>query len=129
MHSGTGPTDPVFSRWTKFPDKPRSMKLCTGAMVTNVLKEFVEEAGLDPAEFAFHSLRSGSVTQMNARGIGREEANDRGNYAKKSIMVQTVYNSNDTGRGPLASSNSDIGRMVGAKDIQRQMGVAYEARK
>ena len=129
LHSGTGPTDPVFSRWTQFPGKPRSMKLCTGAMVTNVLKEFVEKAGLDPSEFAFHSLRSGSVTQMNAHGLGWEEANARGNYAKKSIMVQTVYNSNDTGRGPLASSNSGIGRRVGAKNIQRQMGVAYEVEK
>jgi hypothetical protein len=98
-------------------------------MVTNVLKEILEEAGLDPAEFAFHSLRRGSVTQMNAHGIGREEANARNNYAKKSIMVQAVYNSNDTGRGPLASSNSGIGRRVGAKDIQRQMGVAYEVEK
>ena len=98
-------------------------------MVTNVFNPFVETAGLAPAEFAFRSRRSGSVTQMKAQGIGRGEDNARGNYAKKSIMVQTVYNSNDTGRGPLATSNSGIGRRVGAKNIQRQMGVAYEVEK
>jgi hypothetical protein len=94
-------------------------------MVSNMLKEYVKEAELDPAEFSIHSLRKGAVTQLNAHGIQREEANARGNYAKSSVMVETVYNQNDTGRGPLASSSTDIGRRVGVADIRRQMHVSY----
>ena len=126
-HSGAGPEDPIFSRYTQFPGKPRMLKVCTPKMVSNMIKEFVKAAGLDPRGFALHSLRKGCATQLNAYGVAREEANARGNYAKDSILVQTVYNGNDTGRGPLAASNSGIGRRVGVKDVSRQFGAAYEA--
>jgi hypothetical protein len=126
-HSGAGPGDPLFSRYTQFPGKPRAKKVCTPKMVIKVLKAMVLEAGLDPDEFSLHSLRKGCATQLNAHGIGLEEANARGNYARDSRMVQTVYNSNDTGRGALSSSSSGIGRRVGAKDVSRLGGVAYDA--
>jgi hypothetical protein len=125
-NSGTGPQDPLFSRYTQFPGKPRSRKVCTPKMVVSVLKALVKEAGLDPDEFSLHSLRKGCVTQLNAHGIGLEEANARGNYARDSIMVRTVYNGNDTGRGALSSSSSGIGRIVGAKDVSRLGRIAYD---
>jgi hypothetical protein len=125
---GTGPEDPLFSRYTQFPGKPRMMKVCTRKLVASTIKTYVASAGLDPVEFTSHSLRKGCVTQLNAHGIAREEANARGNYSKSSVMVQTVYNLNDTGRGPLASSSSGIRRRVGVKDVRRQMGVEYGER-
>jgi hypothetical protein len=127
LHSGAGPQEPLFSRYTQFPRKPRMFKACTPGMVAVVIKKYIADAGLDPDEFSIHSLRKGCITQLNADGIGREEANARGNYAKDSTLVQTIYNGNDTGRGPLASSSSGIGRRVGVKDVRRQMGAAYEA--
>jgi hypothetical protein len=126
-HSRAGPEDPIFSRYAQFQGKPRMLKKCTPKMVNNIIKEFVRAAGLDPKGFALHSLRKGFVTQLKAYGVEREEAKARGNYAKDSIMVQTVYNCNDTGRGPFAASNSDIVRRVGVKDVSRQFGAAYEA--
>jgi hypothetical protein len=86
------------------------------------------ECGSGSSGVASHSLRKGCVTQLNAHRIAREEANARGDYSKSSVMVQTVHNLNDTGRGPLASSSSGIGRRVGVKDVRRQMGVEYEER-
>jgi hypothetical protein len=127
MYSGSGPEDPLFSRYTQFPGKPRMLKACTGKMVAKVIKEFVERAGLNPKEYAFHSLRKGCITQLNAFGVGLEEANARGNYARASVMVQTVYNQNDTGRGPSAASGSGVGRRMGVEDAQKQRGAAYEA--
>ena len=126
-YSGSGPEDPLFSRYTQFPGKPRMLKACTGKMVAKVIKEFVEKAGLSPREYAFHSLRKGCITQLNAFGVELEEANARGNYARTSVMVQTVYNQNDTGRGPSAASGSGVGRRMGVEDAQKQMGAAYEA--
>jgi hypothetical protein len=126
LHSGSGPGEPLFSRYTQFPGKPRKLKVCIPKMVVEVLKGFVEKAGLDPKEFSLHSLRKGCVTQLNAHGIGQEEANARGNYARGSELVRTLYNSNDTGRGALSSSSSGIGRKVGVKDISRLSRVAYE---
>jgi hypothetical protein len=126
LYSGSGPGEPVFSRYVQFPGRAKSYKKCIPKMITEVIKKYVREAGLDPVEFSIHSLRKGCVRQMNADGIEKEETNARGNYAKESIMVQTVYNSNDTGRGPLSSSTTGIGRRVGVKDVSRQMGAAYE---
>jgi hypothetical protein len=56
-------------------------------MTTTVIKNFVIKAGLDPVQFAFHSLKKGSITQLNTNGIEREEANTRENYARESVMV------------------------------------------
>jgi hypothetical protein len=127
LHSGSGPGDPLFSRYTQFPGKPRMKKVCTPYMVVKVLKALVKEAGLDPNEFALHSLRKGCATQLQAHGIQLEEANARGNWAQGSTLVQTVYNANDTGRGALSSSTTGLGRRVGVKDVSRQGIVAYEA--
>jgi hypothetical protein len=74
------------------------------------------------------SLRKGCITQMNVFGVGLEETKARGNYSRASVMVQTVYNQNDTGRGPLAASSSGVGRRVGVEDARKQMEAAYEAR-
>jgi hypothetical protein len=41
-------------------------------------------------------------------------------------MVQTVYNSNDTGRGALSLSSSGVGRMLGVKGISRLSRGTYE---
>jgi integrase len=70
LHSGAGPEDPLFSRYTQFPGKPRMKKKCTSNIVVKVLKALVKEVGLDPNEFSLHSLRRGCATQLNAHGIG-----------------------------------------------------------
>jgi hypothetical protein len=41
-------------------------------------------------------------------------------------MVRTVYNGNDTGRGALSLSSSDIGKIVGVKDVGRLGRIAYD---
>jgi hypothetical protein len=98
LHSGSGPENPLFSRYTQFPKKPSMKKVCTPYMVVKVLKALVQEAGLDPEEFSlqgefslrsFHSLRRGCVTQLRAHGVQLEEANARGNWAQGSTLVQT----------------------------------------
>jgi hypothetical protein len=48
MHSGSGLVDPLFSRYIQFPGKPRMRKMCTGGVVSKVIKGFVGKAGLDP---------------------------------------------------------------------------------
>jgi hypothetical protein len=67
---------------------------------------------------------------MNAFGVGLNETNARGNYSRASVitMVQTVYNQNDTGRGPSASSGSGVGRRIGVEDARKKIGAAYELR-
>jgi hypothetical protein len=127
LHSGSAPEDPLFSRYTQFPGKPRMKKVCTPYMVVKVLKALVKEAGLDPNEFSLHSLRKGCVTQLRAHGVQLKETNARGNWAQGSTLVETVYNANDTGREAWSSSTSGLGRRVGVKDISRQGRVAYEA--
>ena len=75
---------------------------------------------MDPKEYANHSLRKGAVTQMNAYGCTREETKARGNYSKESILVDTVYNHNNTGRGPTAASSSALGRDITREDVYKQ---------
>jgi hypothetical protein len=125
LMSGAGPRDPLFSRYLQFPGKLRSLKKCTGKMITKAIKEMVLRAGMDPGQFAFHSVRKAAITQLKAHGIVREEANARGNYSRDSVMVNTVYNSNEGGRGPLASSSSGLGRRIEEEDIRRVLGAKY----
>lgn len=127
--SGAGPSDPLFSLYMQFPGKLKMLKTCQGSMVTKVLKEFLLRVELDPKEFAFQSLKKSAVTQLNTHGVEREEAKARGNYFRSLAMVQTAYNLNNTSRGPSTSSGLGIGRMVGAKDVRRHMGVSYEAER
>lgn len=42
--------------------------------INHVVKKLAASAGLDPASFGAHSLRSGFVTEAGRRGVSRNEA-------------------------------------------------------
>ena len=116
--SGATSHEPLFSRrvWT---GKKVTFKKLHPKMLSEAIKSAATHLGLDPTEFSNHSLRKGAVTQMKASGCSREETKARGNYSKDSIMIDSVYNHDNTGRGPLAASSSGIGREVTKVDVMR----------
>ena len=119
QRSGATSREPLFSRRVHTGRKITHKKLHS-KMLAEAIKEAAVALDMDPTEFSNHSLRKGAVTQMNAYGCSREETKARGNYSKNSIMIDTVYNLNNTGRGPLAASSSEQGREVTREDVLRQ---------
>ena len=93
-------------------------------MMATLVKDTAQGLGLDEKEFANHSLRKGTVTQMNASGCRREETNARGNYSRESVLVNIVYNHNNTGRGPTGASSSSEGRDITIDDVRRHSKTA-----
>ena len=118
-NSGALAEEPVFSRRVNT-GKAITYKKLTPKMLATVIKGAAVAMGMDPREYANHSLRKGAVTQMNAYGCSREETKARGNYSKESILVDTVYNHNNTGRGPTAASSSANGRDITREDVYKQ---------
>jgi hypothetical protein len=93
-------------------------------MLATLIKDTAQELGLDEKEFANHSLRKGAVSQMKASGCPREETNARGHYSCESILVNTVYNHDNTGRGPTGASSSSGGRDLTLEDVRRHSKTA-----
>ena len=122
LKSGSMSQEPLFSRRTLIKGKQSHKKL-QSKMLTQAIKGAALRLNMDPSEFASHSIRKGAVTQMNAFGCAIEETNSRGNYSKSSKMVQTVYNHDSTGRGPLAASSSSVGRDITRDDIAKHLKV------
>lgn len=59
---------------------------------------------------------------MNASGCPREEANSPGHYSRES--VNTVYNYNNTGRGPTGTSAASGSSDVTLADVRRHSKTA-----
>jgi integrase len=124
-HSGAGAKDPLFSRNTKKPNGVMSKKKCRPKMVTEAIKTEVTAQGLPPLLFSFHSLRKGAVTHMKALGVSREETLARGNYSANSAMIDTVYNYNSAGTGPLGAMANKKGREPSREDVSRTIRLNY----
>jgi DNA-binding transcriptional regulator YdaS (Cro superfamily) len=125
-NSGASATEPLFSRWAKLPRRKIAFKVCRARMVTEAIKDEVVCQGLSPALFSFHSLRKGTVTHMKAMRMSREETQARGNYSKGSKMIDTVYNYDSSGVGPLAAMARKGGKEPMREDIQRALPIAYK---
>jgi hypothetical protein len=126
IHSGATSHEPLFSRRSTAPNGVVRHKVCRAREVTEVLKAEVTRQGLDPTLFSFHSLRKGSVTHMKALGVSREETLARGNYSKASVMIDTTYNYNSAGVGPLGAMNSNRDKVPCRDDVARKVSIPYE---
>jgi hypothetical protein len=82
---------------------------------------------MDPKFFSFHSLRKAAITQVKALGMTREETLDRGNYASESTMIDTIYNHDSSGRGPLAANSGKRGSLPGKEEVAKRMPLAFDA--
>jgi hypothetical protein len=118
LYSGSTSQEPLFSRRV-FSGKQVTFAKLVPKKMALLIKATAASLGFDPKEFANHSLRKGSLTQMRASGCREDESIARGNYAPGSLMPSTTYNHDNTGRGPSGSSSSGIGREVNRLDVQR----------
>jgi hypothetical protein len=64
---------------------------------------------------------------MKALGASREETLARGNYSKASVMIDTTYNYNSSGTGPLGAMNSNQANVPGREDIARKVAIPYQS--
>ena len=125
-HSGATSQEPLFSRRATAPNGTVRHKVCRARMVTEALKAEVTRQGLDPTLFSFHSLRKGAVTHMKALGISREETLARGNYSRASVMIDTTYNYNSSGTGPLGAMNNNRSKAPDRGDVARKVAIPYQ---
>ena len=123
LKSGSTAEEPLLSR-RAFSGKEVTLKKLTPKMMANLVKATAKSLGLNESEFANHSLRKGAVTQMNASGCLREETNSRGHYSRDSVLVNTVYNHNNTGRGPTGASSGTGRRDITLEDVRRHSKTA-----
>jgi hypothetical protein len=123
FRSGSTSREPLLSRRV-FTGHEVTHKKITPKMMATLIKDTAQGLGLDEKEFANHSLRKGAVTQMNASKCLREETNSRGNYSRESVLVNTVYNHNNTGRGPTGASSSSGSRDITLADVRRHSKTA-----
>jgi hypothetical protein len=124
--SGATSKEPLFSRRASAANGVIRLKVCKPRMITEAIKAEVTRQGLDPTLFSFHSLRKGAVTHMKALGVSREETLARGNYSKASVMIDTTYNYNSSGTGPLGAMNSNRANVPGREDIARKVAIPYQ---
>ncbi len=125
-HSGATSREPLFSRRAASPNGTVRQKVCRPREVTEALKAEVMRQGLDPTLFSFHSLRKGAVTLMKALGVAREETLARGNYSRASVMIDTTYNYNSAGTGPLGAMGRGRTNVPGREDIARKVSIPYQ---
>ncbi len=123
IRSGSTSQEPLFSRRV-FSGREVTYKKLTPKMMASLIKNTAQGLGLDGKEFSNHSLRKGAVTQMKRSGCRREETNSRGNYSKDSVLVDTVYNHDNTGRGPTGASSSSGSQDVTVADVRRHSKTA-----
>jgi hypothetical protein len=125
-HSGATSREPLFSRRAALTNGTVRHKVCRPRAVTEALKAEVVRQGLEPTLFSFHSLRKGAVTLMKALGVSREETLARGNYSRASAMIDTTYNYNSSGTGPLGAMGSGRAKVPDREDIARKVTIPYQ---
>lgn len=69
--------------------------------VNAIVKQRAEMAGLDPAEFSAHGLRSGYLTEAANRGIPLPEAMEQSRH--RSVQQASSYYNNATRRSGRAA--------------------------
>jgi hypothetical protein len=65
------------------------------------------------------------VTHMKAMRMSRDETLARGNYSNGSKMIDTVYDYDSSGIGPLAAMSRKSGKEPTREDILRAIPIAY----
>lgn len=124
--SGVKAQDPLFCRYATKQGYRETRLQCTAKMAREALKAGVVRAGLDPNLFSFHSLRKGGLTHMSAKGVPKDQALDRGNYAAGSVIMNTTYDYNASGLGPLAANSLSGGRGPGLDEVRRWIPARHE---
>ena len=87
---------PLFSRI----HRPATIgtKPLTGKSVTNILHKRLADAGLDPAGYSAHSLRSGGATALAKAGLGVHEIADRGGWSSIETLRHYLHSTSDSAK-------------------------------
>jgi integrase len=85
-----------IDRWGNVSRRPLDPKA-----ISDILKQRVEMAGLDPAEFSAHGLRSGYLTEAANRGIPLPEAMEQSRH--RSVQQASEYYNSATRRSGRAA--------------------------
>jgi integrase len=86
----------AIDRWGNVSRRPLDPKA-----ISDILKQRVEMAGLDPAEFSAHGLRSGYLTEAANRGIPLSEAMEQSRH--RSVQQASSYYNSATRRSGRAA--------------------------
>jgi hypothetical protein len=118
---------PLFCRYANKPGHKETRLVCTAKMAREALKAGVLRAGICPDRFSFHSLRKGGLTHMGAKGVPKDQALDRSNYSATSRIMNTTYDYNASGLGPLASNSLAGGSRSGLEELRRWLPARHES--
>lgn len=86
----------AIDRWGNVSRRPLDPKA-----ISDILKQRVEMAGLDPTEFSAHGLRSGYLTEAANRGIPLPEAMEQSRH--RSVQQASEYYNSATRRSGRAA--------------------------
>jgi integrase len=86
----------AIDRWGNLSRRPLDPKT-----VNDIVKQRATMAGLDPAEFSAHGLRSGYLTEAAQRGIALAEAMEQSRH--RSVQQASSYYNNATRRSGRAA--------------------------
>jgi integrase len=90
----------AIDRWGNVSRRPLDPKA-----INDILKHWAELAGLDPAEFSAHGLRSGYLTEAANRGIPLPEAMEKSRH--RSVQQTSEYYNHAQRRSGRASRMLD----------------------
>jgi integrase len=99
LHEARIATGPVFRAIDKWGNLGR--RGLTPQSINLVLKSRCEKAGLDPAKYSAHGLRSGYLTEAANRGVPLQEAMQQSQH-KSMAQAAAYYNEQDRRRGKAA---------------------------
>jgi integrase len=99
LHEARIATGPVFRAIDKWGNLGR--RGLTPQSINLVLKSRCEKAGLDPAKYSAHGLRSGFLTEAANRGVPLQEAMQQSQH-KSMAQAAAYYNEQDRRRGKAA---------------------------
>lgn len=95
-------------------------KVAVSALTVRMeVKRACRERGLPEERFSSHSLRKAGITNMRAAGATEEDRRDRGGYALGSQVMNTVYDCDVRGLGPLAASGLTGAYRPSVEDLRR----------
>lgn len=113
-------TDELFS----FRNVAGRKFVVSALIVRTEIKLTCRDRGLPDTYFSSHSLRKGGITDMRAAGATEEDRRDRGGYALGSQVMNTVYDCNVRGLGPLAASGLTGAYIPSVEDLRRLIPAA-----
>nr|WP_316650712.1 site-specific integrase [uncultured Gellertiella sp.] len=96
----TGPVFRAIDRWGNLSPRPLDPKA-----INDIVKQRARLAGLDPAEFSAHGLRSGYLTEAANRGVPLPEAMEQSRH--RSVQQASSYYNNAARRSGRAARMID----------------------